>query len=80
MSENERIAKLEAQQGELFRMIQEMRDEQRQGMSELRGDVAAIKKQVTSWRGIVLGIVLTVSAVWSGGLAIWNALKHKAGG
>ena len=80
MSENERIAKLEAQQGELFRMIQEMRDEQRQGMSDLRGDVAAIKKQVTSWRGIVLGIVLTVSAIWSGGLAIWNGIKHKVGG
>lgn len=79
MTENERIAKLEAQQGELFRMIKEMRDEQRQGMTNLRGDVAAIKRQVTSWRGIVLGIVLTVSAVWTTGLALWNAVKHKVG-
>jgi len=80
MTENERIAKLEAQQGELFRMIQEMRDEQRQGMSDLRGDVAAIKKQVTSWRGIVLGIVLTVSALWTGGIGVWNMIKHKLAG
>jgi hypothetical protein len=68
-NERERIAVLETQHDQL---LKELRD--------MRKDVSDIKRQVTSWRGIVLGIVLTVSAVWSSCLAIWNAIKHKFAG
>jgi len=68
-SERERIAVLETQHDQLMKELRDMRK-----------DVSDIKRQVTSWRGVVLGVVLTVSAVWGTGIGIWNALKHKFAG
>lgn len=68
-SERERIAVLETQQAELKKQIQEMRQ-----------DIKDIKKAVTSWRGIVLGIFLTVSFIWTALLGFWNMIKHKVAG
>lgn len=68
MTENERIAKLETQQEEMYRRINEMQT-----------DIREIKKAVTSWRGVMLGVALTVSFVWTGVMGAWNFLKHKVG-
>lgn len=68
-NERERIAVLETQQEDLKQKIQEMRQ-----------DIKDIKKAVTSWRGIVLGIFLTVSFFWTALLGFWNMLKHKISG
>ena len=68
-SERERIAVLETQHEQLMKELRDMRK-----------DVADIKRQVTSWRGVVLGVMLTVSAIWGVGIGIWNALKHKFAG
>ena len=68
-SNEERIAVLEIQQEQLARELK-----------HIRADVAEIKKAVTSWRGVVLGIVLTVSLIWSGALGVWNIVKHKFAG
>ena len=65
-SNEERIAVLEIQHEQLARELK-----------HIRADVAEIKKAVTSWRGVVLGIVLTVSLVWSAALGVWNVVKHK---
>lgn len=66
--ERERIAVLETQHEQL---LQELR--------AVRRDVSDIKKQVTSWRGVVFGIVLTVSALWSVGIAGLQVVRHKIG-
>lgn len=68
-SERERIAVLETQQAQLQKQLIDMRQ-----------DVKDIKKAVTSWRGIVLGIFVTVSFLWTGLIGIWNMLKHKFAG
>lgn len=68
MTENERIAKLEAKEIERDRRIEEM-----------QRDIREIKKAVTSWRGVILGVALTVSFLWTGLTGAWNFLKHKVG-
>jgi len=68
-SERERIAVLETQHEQLMKELRDMRK-----------DVTDIKRQVTSWRGVVLGVVLTVSAIWGTFIGIWNLLKHKFAG
>ena len=68
MDDGERIAQLETQHRELYRRINEM-----------QADVREIKEAVTSWRGVMLGVALTVSFVWTGALGLWTALKHKVG-
>ena len=68
MTENERIAKLEAKEIERDRRIEEM-----------QRDIREIKKAVTSWRGVMLGVALTVSLLWTGLMGAWNFLKHKVG-
>ena len=68
MTENERIAKLEAKEIERDRRIEEM-----------QRDIREIKKAVTSWRGMVLGVALAVSLFWTGLMGAWNFLKHKVG-
>jgi len=68
MTENERIAKLEAKEIERDRRIEEM-----------QRDIREIKKAVTSWRGVILGVALTVSFLWTGLMGAWNFLKHKVG-
>lgn len=67
-SELERIAKLEAQNEEMHRRV-----------NEIHGDVREIKRAVTSWRGMFLGVALTVSLFWTGAIGFWNAIKHKVG-
>ena len=67
-SELERIAKLEAQSEDMHRRV-----------NEIHGDVREIKKAVTSWRGMVLGVALAVSLFWTGLMGAWNFLKHKVG-
>jgi len=68
-NEQERIAVLETQHEQLNKQLQDMRQ-----------DVKDIKRAVTSWRGIVLGIFVTVSFIWTGLLGLWNMLKHKIAG
>lgn len=68
MTENERIAKLEAKEIERDRRI-----------GEMQRDIREIKKAVTSWRGVMLGVALTVSFLWTGLMGAWNFLKHKVG-
>lgn len=67
-SERERIAVLETQHEQLMKELRAVRQ-----------DVADIKRQVTSWRGVVFGIVLTVSAMWSVGIAGLQVVRHKIG-
>lgn len=67
-SERERIAVLETQHEQLMRELRAVRQ-----------DIAEIKRQVTSWRGVVFGIVLTVSALWSVGIAGLQVVRHKLG-
>ena len=67
-SNEERIAVLEIQQEQLARELK-----------IIRTDVAEIKQAVTSWRGVVLGAVLTVSAIWTAFIGLFQFLKHKVG-
>ena len=69
MDDGERIAQLETQHKELYRRINEM-----------QADVREIKQAVTSWRGVMLGVALTVSFIWTGVLGAWQVVKHKIGG
>ena len=76
MSDAERIATLEAENDQLKQQHRDVLAE----MRDMRRDITEIKRQVTSWRGIVLGIVLTVSALWSVALGAWQIIKTKLGG
>ena len=64
----ERIASLEAYQQIMAKEI-----------SEMRADIKEIRKAVTSWRGIVLGIVMTVSVIWTGAIGLFQLIRHKLG-
>jgi len=66
MDDKERIAVLEAQREQLSEQIQ-----------EVQADVKDIKKAVTSWRGVVLGISVTVTVLYSTALGIFKILQHK---
>lgn len=67
-STEERLAILETEHKQLVSEIK-----------AIRSDVQEIKKAVTSWRGVVLGVVLTVSFIWTGFIGLWNVAKHKIG-
>ncbi len=68
MDDKERIAVLETQHKQLM-------DE----LGEMHNDLREVKKAVTSWRGVMLGVALTVSFIWTGIMGAWNIFKHKVG-
>ena len=71
----ERIATLEAQR----RTLQEQLAETREDVRSIQRDVREIKTTLTSHRGFVAGVVVTVSVIWTMGLGIWQFIKHKIG-
>lgn len=68
MEDRERIATLEAQYRDLSRRL-----------AEIHNDTREIRTTLTAYKGLVGGVVLTVSIVWSSGLAVWHLVKHKFG-
>lgn len=76
MSDGERIATLEARDAELFRKL----DEHEQTLKAVGADVAAIKLQLSGYRGFVAGAFFVVGSL--GGLigAALTAAWHKLAG
>lgn len=68
MDDKERIAVLETQHDQLMKEL-----------AKMQSDLREVKKAVTSWRGVMLGVALTVSFIWTGLMAAWNLLKDKLG-
>jgi hypothetical protein len=73
MDQLERIARLEAQQDEIMRVLQETRAD----MKEMRSEVRELDKSLTRWKGIGAGIVIAVSVIWSGILGLYHFFAGK---
>lgn len=73
MEDIERLARLEAQHEEVMRMLREIKAENH----TVRQDVAELKKSLTRWKGIGAGIAITVSLIWSVGLAIYSLFSSR---
>lgn len=73
MEDIERLARLEAQHEEVMRMLREIKEENH----TVRQDVAELKKSLTRWKGIGAGIAITVSLIWSVGLAIYSLFSSR---
>jgi len=76
MSDEGRIATLEARDGELFRKL----DAQDEALKAISTDVHAIKEQLSGYRGFVAGAFFVVGSL--GGLigAALTAAWHKLSG
>ena len=66
--DRERIARLEE-----FKMNAE------DALKEIRDDVKQLRADWTKARGLVAGVVLTVSAIWGVLLGAWQFIRHKVG-
>lgn len=73
MDQLERIAKLEATQDEIMRVLQETRVD----MKEMRAEIHSLNQSLTRWKGIGAGIVIAVSVVWSGILGLYHFFAGK---
>lgn len=73
MDERERIARLEAQQQEMMRLLVETRDD----IKSMREEMHQVKNSLTRWKGIGGGIVIAVSLIWSAGIAIWSMFSPR---
>lgn len=65
MELDQRVARLEAQQEELMRILKETHD-----------DLREVKDSLTKWKGIAGGIAITVSCLWAGIVGFIEFIKR----
>lgn len=66
MTEQERIAKLEARHEEMMRLLIEAHD-----------DIKELKTDLGRWKGVGAGIVIATSVIWGAAITVYQVVTGR---